>query len=82
MAPEIERITNTLPTERIEVARQATASENISKCCDVQRNPKDREGSQKRQLLRALIDQEGDALTIRSSLQSQNRCGYLCKIAE
>ena len=66
MAPEIERITNTFLSapERIEVARQATASENISQSVVVFKGTrKDREGSQKRQLLRALIDQEGDALT-------------------
>jgi ATP-dependent RNA helicase RhlE len=66
MAPEIERITNTFLSapERIEVARQATASENISQSV-VMFKParKDREASQKRQLLRALIDQEGDSLT-------------------
>ena len=66
MAPEIERITNTFLSapERIEVARQATASENISQSVVMFKGTrKDREGSQKRQLLRALIDQEGDALT-------------------
>jgi ATP-dependent RNA helicase RhlE len=46
------------------VARQATASENISQSVVMFKGTrKDREGSQKRQLLRALIDQEGDALT-------------------
>lgn len=66
MAPEIERITNTFLSapERIEVARQATASENISQSVVIFRGTrKDREGTQKRQLLRALIDQEGDSLT-------------------
>ena len=66
MAPEIERITNMFLSgpERIEVARQATASENISQSVVMFKGTrKDREGSQKRQLLRALIDQEGDALT-------------------
>ena len=66
MAPEIERITNTFLSapERIEVARQATASENISQSVVMFKGTrKDREGSQKRQLLRAMIDQEGDALT-------------------
>jgi len=66
MAPEIERITNTFLSapERIEVARQATASENISQSVVMFKGTrKDREGSQKRQLLRALIDQEGYALT-------------------
>jgi ATP-dependent RNA helicase RhlE len=66
MAPEIERITNTFLSapERVEVARQATASENISQSVVMFKGTrKDRESSQKRQLLRALIDQEGDALT-------------------
>lgn len=66
MAPEIERITNTFLSapERIEVARQATASENIAQSVVVFKAPrKDREASQKRQLLRALIDQEGAELT-------------------
>ena len=66
MAPEIERITNTFLSapERVEVARQATASENITQSVVMFKGTrKDREGSQKRQLLRALIDQEGDALT-------------------
>ena len=66
MAPEIERITNTFLSgpERVEVARQATASENISQSVVMFKGTRrDREGSQKRQLLRTLIDQEGDALT-------------------
>ena len=66
MAPEIERITNTFLSapERVEVARQATASENISQSVVMFKGTrKDREGSQKRQLLRALIDQQGEALT-------------------
>ena len=66
MAPEIERITNTFLSapERVEVARQATSSENISQSVVMFKGTrKDRESSQKRQLLRALIDQEGDALT-------------------
>lgn len=66
MAPEIERITNTFlsaPT-RIEVARQATASENITQGVVMfQASRKDREGSEKRKTLRALIDAEADACT-------------------
>lgn len=66
MAPEIERITNTFlsaPT-RIEVARQATASENITQGVVMfQASRKDREGSEKRKTLRALIDEEADACT-------------------
>lgn len=63
MAPEIERITNTFLSspERIEVARQATASETIEQGV-VMFKPgrRDREASNKRKLLRALIDGEGE----------------------
>ncbi|MBY6090123.1 DEAD/DEAH box helicase [Maritimibacter alkaliphilus] len=66
MAPEIERITNTFlsnPT-RIEVARQATTSENIEQGVVMFKGSrKDREASEKRRLLRDLIAAEGDALT-------------------
>ena len=66
MAPEIERITNTFlsaPT-RIEVARQATASENIEQGVVMfKASRKDRESSEKRAILRSLIDQEGDKCT-------------------
>ncbi|MCT4553372.1 MAG: DEAD/DEAH box helicase [Pelagimonas sp.] len=66
MAPEIERITNTFLSnpERIEVARQATASETIEQGVVMfKASRKDREGSEKRRVLRALIDQEGEACT-------------------
>ena len=66
MAPEIERITNTFlqAPERIEVARQATTSENIKQSvCMFKASRRDREGSEKRRVLRALIDAEGDACT-------------------
>ncbi|WP_421907228.1 DEAD/DEAH box helicase [Mameliella sp.] len=66
MAPEIERITNTFLSapQRIEVARQATASETIEQAAVVFKpSRKDREGSEKRKVLRALIDAEGDACT-------------------
>ena len=66
MAPEIERITNTFLSapERIEVARQATASETIEQgAVFYKASRKDREGSEKRNVLRALIDKEGDACT-------------------
>ncbi|MDF1802831.1 DEAD/DEAH box helicase [Thalassovita sp.] len=63
MAPEIERITNTFLSapERIEVARQATTSETITQGV-VMFKPtrRDREGSEKRTLLRALIESEGE----------------------
>jgi ATP-dependent RNA helicase RhlE len=66
MAPEIERITNTFLSApaRIEVARQATASETIEQGAVVFKpSRKDREGSEKRRVLRALIDAEGEACT-------------------
>jgi ATP-dependent RNA helicase RhlE len=66
MAPEIERITNTFlsaPT-RVEVARQATASETIEQGVVMfKASRKDREGSEKRRVLRALIDGEGEKCT-------------------
>ncbi|TCL09833.1 ATP-dependent RNA helicase RhlE [Shimia isoporae] len=66
MAPEIERITNTFLSnpERIEVARQATASETIEQGVVMfKASRRDREGSEKRRVLRALIDGEGEACT-------------------
>ena len=63
MAPEIERITNTFLSApaRIEVARQATASENITQGVVMFKGSrKDREGSEKRKLLRDIIEAEGD----------------------
>ncbi|NDV01666.1 DEAD/DEAH box helicase [Pseudoroseicyclus tamaricis] len=66
MAPEIERITNMFLSSpaRIEVARQATASETIAQGVVMFRSKrKDREGTEKRALLRALIDAEGEACT-------------------
>ena len=66
MAPEIERITNTFLSnpERIEVARQATTSENITQGVVMfKASRKDREATEKRKLLRILIDAEGDKCT-------------------
>ncbi len=66
MAPEIERITNTFLSApaKIEVARAATTSENITQSVVMfKASRKDREGTEKRKLLRALIDKEGDACT-------------------
>lgn len=66
MAPEIERITNTFLSApaRIEVARAATTSENITQSVVMFKpSRRDREGTEKRNLLRALIDGEGDACT-------------------
>jgi superfamily II DNA/RNA helicase len=63
MAPEIERITNTFLSapERIEVARQATTSDTITQGVVMfKASRRDREGSEKRKVLRALIDAEGD----------------------
>jgi ATP-dependent RNA helicase RhlE len=63
MASEIERITNTFLSnpERIEVARQATTSENITQGVVMFKGSRrDREASEKRHLLRALIDSEGE----------------------
>ncbi len=66
MAPEIERITNTFLSSpvRVEVARQATASETIEQgVVMLKASRRDREASEKRDLLRALIDREGDKCT-------------------
>tara|TARA_R110002049_G_scaffold23545_3_gene83296 strand:- start:12273 stop:13886 length:1614 start_codon:yes stop_codon:yes gene_type:complete len=66
MAPEIERITNTFLSnpERIEVARQATTGENITQGVVMfKAGRKDREATEKRQVLRMLIDAEGDKCT-------------------
>lgn len=66
MAPEIERITNTFLSnpERVEVARQATTSETITQgVLMFKASRKDREGSEKRKMLRALIDAEGEKCT-------------------
>jgi ATP-dependent RNA helicase RhlE len=63
MAPEIERITNTFLSApaRIEVARQASASETIEQGVVMfKASRRDREGSEKRALLRKMIDNEGD----------------------
>lgn len=66
MAPEIERITNTFLSapERIEVARQATTGENIEQCVVMFKGSRrDREATEKRKVLRGLIDREGDKCT-------------------
>jgi ATP-dependent RNA helicase RhlE len=66
MAPEIERITDTFLSApvRIEVARQATASENIEQAVVMfKASRRDREGSEKRRVLRELIKLEGDSCT-------------------
>jgi superfamily II DNA/RNA helicase len=66
MAPEIERITNTFLSNpaRIETARQATTSETIEQGVVMfKASRKDREATEKRNVLRALIDGEGDKCT-------------------
>ncbi len=66
MAPEITRITQEFLSnpERVEVARQATTSETISqKICQHRPSRRDRSDSEKRDILRKLIDGEGDAFS-------------------
>ena len=66
MAPEIERITNTFLSNpfKVEMARQATTSENIEQgVLMFKASRKDREATEKRKVLRALIDAEGDKCT-------------------
>ena len=64
MAPEIERITNKFLRDpaKIEVARAATANEKITQSV-VQFTPsrRDRAASEKRRVLRAIIEREGEA---------------------
>ncbi len=64
MASEIERITNTFLSNpaRIEVARQATTSETIEQAMVMFKpSRRDRAATEKRQVLRALIESEGEA---------------------
>jgi superfamily II DNA/RNA helicase len=66
MAPEIERITNTFLSnpERIEVARQATASDTIEqRLIEFTPTRRDMAAKQKREMLRAAIAAEGEACT-------------------
>ena len=66
MAPEIERITNTFLSNpaRVEVARQASASESIEQSVVMfKASRKEREATEKREVLRKLIDLEGDKCT-------------------
>ncbi|MBU2868621.1 DEAD/DEAH box helicase [Pacificibacter marinus] len=65
MAPEIERITNTFLSApaRIEIARQASASEKIEQhVVMLKGSRRDRTATEKRKLLRALIENEGESL--------------------
>ena len=62
MAEEIERLTNTFLSAplRVEVARQASASENIEQSVLIFKpSRRDREGTEKRKLLREMILNEG-----------------------
>lgn len=66
MAPEITRITEEFLHNpiRVEVAAQATTSENITQVvCEYSPSRKDRAAKEKRDLLRAIIEGEGKALT-------------------
>ncbi|MBS8226515.1 DEAD/DEAH box helicase [Vannielia litorea] len=66
MAPEIERITNTFLSnpEKIEVARAATTGENIKQgVLMFKPSRRDRAATEKRSMLRKLIDGEGEACT-------------------
>ncbi len=66
MAPEIERITNTFLSNpvRVEVARQATASETIEQeVILVKPSRRDRAAKEKRDVLRAVIEREGEKCT-------------------
>ncbi len=66
MAPEIERITNMFLSNpaKVEVARAATTGENITQGVVMfKASKRENEGSEKRAVLRAIIDGEGDACT-------------------
>jgi ATP-dependent RNA helicase RhlE len=66
MAPEIERITKTFLSNpaKVEVARAATTGENIAQgLVQFKAHRRETEASEKRAVLRALIDGEGEALT-------------------
>ena len=66
MAPEIERITNMFLSNpaKIEVARAATTGENITQGVVMfKASKRENEGSEKRAVLRAIIDAEGAGCT-------------------
>ena len=66
MAPEIERITNTFLSApaKIEVARAASTSETITQSVIMfKASRKDREGTEKRALLRGMIESEAEKCT-------------------
>ncbi|MCV6824688.1 MULTISPECIES: DEAD/DEAH box helicase [Halocynthiibacter] len=63
MAPEIKRITNTFLSApaKVEVARAATTSENIEQGVVLMKpSRKDRTAKEKRDILRAIVEQEGE----------------------
>ncbi len=66
MAPEIERITNTFLSNpaKIEVGRAATTGENITQGVVMfKASKRENEASEKRAVMRAMIDAEGEACT-------------------
>ena len=66
MAPEIERITNTFLSSpaKVEVARAASTSETITQSVLMfKASRKDREGTEKRALLRGIIESEAEKCT-------------------
>ncbi|MDA0361387.1 MAG: DEAD/DEAH box helicase [Proteobacteria bacterium] len=66
MAPEIERITNTFLSnpKRVEVSRQATASDTIvQNLYQIPSAPRDTQAKQKRAFLRKILEQEGSGLS-------------------
>ena len=66
MAPEIERITNMFLSNpaKVEVARRATTGDNIAQSVVMfQASRRDRASTEKRRLLRAMIDAEGEGCT-------------------
>ncbi|MEO1563359.1 MAG: DEAD/DEAH box helicase [Pseudomonadota bacterium] len=66
MAPEITRITDTFLSnpERVEVARQATTSENIDqKLCKFKASSRAEEAREKRAMLREVINQQSETLS-------------------
>jgi len=66
MAPEIERITNTFLSSpaKVEVARAASTSETITQSVVMfKASRKDREGTEKRALLRGIIESEAQKCT-------------------
>ena len=66
MAPEIERITNTFLSNpaKIEVARQSTTSDTIEqRLIEFRPTRRDMAAKQKRDMLRACIEQEGEGCT-------------------